>query len=168
MAAGQHRFDIHRLGPKFNIGSLVPDRLGHVDVLLVEDNPDYIELALHAFKQHNFANHVHVCRDGVEAIEYLYGEGAPIVMPKLILLDFKMPRRNGLEVLERVRAEETTKRVPVIMLTASDEEPDMARSYDLGANSYIVKPVDFGKFSEVFLQLGLYWLLLNRIPGEKP
>jgi two-component system, response regulator len=146
----------------------VPDRLSQVDVLLVEDNPDDVELALHAFKQHNFANNVHVCRDGVEAIEYLYGEGAPDKQPKLILLDFKMPRLNGLEVLQRVRAEESTKRVPVIMLTASDEEPDMSRSYDLGANSYIVKPVDFRKFSEVVLQLGLYWLLLNRVPGEQP
>jgi two-component system, response regulator len=138
-----------------------------IDVLLVEDNQDDVELALHAFNQHNFANHVHVCRDGVEALEYLYGEGASETPPKLILLDFKMPRLNGLEVLQRVRAEERTKRVPVIMLTASDEEPDMSRSYDLGANSYIVKPVDFRQFSEVVLQLGLYWLLLNRVPGRE-
>jgi len=108
---------------------------------------------------------VHVCRDGVEAVDYLFGEDSTEVPPRLILLDFKMPRMNGLELLERIRAEERTKRVPVIMLTASDEEPDMARSYDLGANSYIVKPVDFRQFSEVVLQLGLYWLLLNRVPG---
>ena len=138
-----------------------------IDVLLVEDNQDDVELALHAFNQHHFANHVHVCRDGVEALEYLYGEGSSETPPKLILLDFKMPRLNGLEVLQRVRAEERTKRVPVIMLTASDEEPDMSRSYDLGANSYIVKPVDFRQFSEVVLQLGLYWLLLNRVPGRE-
>jgi two-component system, response regulator len=138
-----------------------------VDVLLVEDNQDDVELALHAFKKHRFANVVHVCRDGVEAVEYLFGEGSCELPPRLILLDFKMPRLNGLEVLERVRSEERTKRVPVIMLTASDEEPDMARSYDLGANSYIVKPVDFGQFSEVVLQLGLYWLLLNQVPGRE-
>jgi len=100
-----------------------------------------------------------------EAVDYLFGEDSTEVPPRLILLDFKMPRMNGLELLERIRAEERTKRVPVIMLTASDEEPDMARSYDLGANSYIVKPVDFRQFSEVVLQLGLYWLLLNRVPG---
>ena len=138
-----------------------------VDVLLVEDNQDDVELALHAFNQHHFANHVHVCRDGVEALEYLYGEGASETPPKLILLDFKMPRLNGLEVLQRVRSEERTKRVPVIMLTASDEEPDMSRSYDLGANSYIVKPVDFRPFSEVLLPLGLYCRLLNRVPGRE-
>jgi len=137
-----------------------------VDVLLVEDNPDDVELALHAFNQHRFANNVHVCRDGVEAVHYLFGESAAELPPRLILLDFKMPRLNGLEVLRRVRSEERTRHVPVIMLTASDEEPDMSRSYDLGANSYIVKPVDFKQFSEVVLQLGLYWLLLNRVPGR--
>jgi len=136
-----------------------------IDVLLVEDNADDVELALHAFQKHHFANVVHVCRDGDEAVDYLFGEDSTEVPPRLILLDFKMPRMNGLELLERIRAEERTKRVPVIMLTASDEEPDMARSYDLGANSYIVKPVDFRQFSEVVLQLGLYWLLLNRVPG---
>jgi two-component system, response regulator len=136
-----------------------------VDVLLVEDNPDDVELALHAFQKHHFANVVHVCRDGVEASDYLFGEDSSEVPPRLILLDFKMPRMNGLELLAHIRAQERTKRVPVIMLTASDEEPDMARSYDLGANSYIVKPVDFRQFSEVVLQLGLYWLLLNRVPG---
>jgi two-component system, response regulator len=138
-----------------------------VDVLLVEDNPDDVELALHAFKKHPFAKHVRVCRDGVEALDYLFGEGSSAVPPRLILLDFKMPRLNGLEVLERVRAEERTRRTPVIMLTASDEAPDMARSYDLGANSYIVKPVDFHQFSETVLQLGQYWLLLNRVPGQE-
>ena len=138
-----------------------------VDVLLVEDNPDDVELALHAFQKHHFANVVHVCRDGVEAVEYLFGDESSEVPPRLILLDFKMPRMNGLELLERIRHEERTKRVPVIMLTASDEEPDMARSYDRGANSYIVKPVDFRQFSEVVLQLGLYWLLLNRVPGSE-
>jgi two-component system, response regulator len=138
-----------------------------VDVLLVEDNPDDVELALHAFQKHHFANIVHVCRDGVEAVDYLFGTDSSEVAPRLILLDFKMPRMNGLELLDRIRKEERTKRVPVIMLTASDEEPDMARSYDLGANSYIVKPVDFRQFSEVVLQLGLYWLLLNRVPGAE-
>ena len=138
-----------------------------VDVLLVEDNPDDVELALHAFQKHHFAKVVHVCRDGVEAVDYLFGDESSEVPPRLILLDFKMPRMNGLELLERIRHEERTKRVPVIMLTASDEEPDMARSYDLGANSYIVKPVDFRQFSEVVLQLGLYWLLLNRVPGSE-
>ena len=136
-----------------------------VDVLLVEDNPDDVELALHAFQKHHFANVVHVCRDGVEAVEYLFGDDSSEVPPRLILLDFKMPRMNGLELLERIRKEERTKRVPVIMLTASDEEPDMARSYDLGANSYIVKPVNFESFVTAVQQLGMYWLLLNQPPS---
>ena len=135
-----------------------------VDVLLVEDNPDDVELALHAFQKHHFANVVHVCRDGVEAVEYLFGDESSEVPPRLILLDFKMPRMNGLELLDRIRHEERTKRVPVIMLTASDEEPDMARSYDLGANSYIVKPVDFSQFAATVRDVGLYWLLLNHPP----
>ena len=140
----------------------MPKNEKQVDVLLVEDNPDDVELALHAFKQHRFANNVHVCRDGVEAVHYLFGEGAPELPPRLILLDFKMPRLNCLEVLRRVRSEERTRHVPVIMLTASDEEPDMSRSYDLGANSYIVKPVDIDRFFDVINEIGMYWLVLNR------
>ena len=132
-------------------------------VLLIEDNPDDVELALHAFRVHKLANSVHVCRDGVEAVDYLFGEGSSDrVVPKLILLDFKLPRMDGPEVLARIRAEERTRLTPVVMLTSSRDESDVARSYRAGANSYIIKPVDFEQFTEAVRQVGLYWLLINQ------
>ena len=135
-------------------------------ILLVEDNADDEKLTLRAFKKKNIANPVVVARDGVEALDYLFGAGAHAGrnvsdMPVVILLDLKLPKLDGLEVLKRVRADSRTKRVPVVVLTSSKEEQDLVASYDLGANSYIRKPVDFEKFVEVAGALALYWLLSN-------
>jgi two-component system response regulator len=134
-----------------------------VELLLVEDNPSDEELTLHVLKKHNLTNRIHVVRDGAEALAFLFGEGAE-KPPKLILLDLKLPKVNGLEVLGRIRSDERTKRIPVVVLTSSREESDLYTSYELGVNSYIVKPVDFTQFSEAVRQLGLYWLLLNEAP----
>lgn len=138
-------------------------------IVIVEDNPDDEALMLRAFKQHKLTNEIVVLRDGVEAIEYLLGTGAHIgrdttLMPQIILLDLKLPKLNGLDVLKRLRADPRTKIVPIVVLTTSKEEGDMIASYNLGANSYVVKPVDFTKFVESVKQLGLYWLLLNQTP----
>ena len=138
-------------------------------VLLVEDNADDVDLTLRAFKKNNLANEVVVAADGVEALDYLFGTGAYAGrdlsdMPQLILLDLKLPRVDGLEVLRRIRADDRTRFLPVVILTTSKEEPDMVQSYNLGANSYIRKPVDFSEFSEAARQLGLYWLVLNETP----
>jgi two-component system, response regulator len=134
-----------------------------VELLLVEDNPSDEELTLHVLKKHNLTNRIKVVRDGAEALEFLFGEAAG-KPPRLILLDLKLPKVNGLEVLGRIRSEELTKRIPVVVLTSSREENDLYRSYELGVNSYIVKPVDFAQFTEAVRQLGLYWLLLNEQP----
>ena len=135
-------------------------------ILLVEDNPDDVILTKRALKDANIANEVIVARDGVEALEYLRGEGAPegrdtSIMPEVILLDLKMPRMGGLELLKIIRSEEKTKLLPVVILTSSKEERDVIESYSLGANSYIQKPVDFDRFAVAVKQLGLYWLLVN-------
>lgn len=135
-------------------------------ILLVEDNPDDVALTLRALNKNNIANEVIVAKDGVEALDYLFGEGAyagrdTTNIPAVILLDLKLPRIDGLEVLERLRKDERTKIAPVVVLTSSKEEQDLVRSYKLGANSYIRKPVDFIRFSEAVRQLGLYWLVLN-------
>ena len=132
----------------------------------MEDNPDDIELTLRAFKKNNIANTIVVKRDGVEALEYLLGTGSdsPSVnnqWPTITLLDLKLPKIDGLEVLKRLRSDPRTKLLPVTMLTSSAQEQDIINSYSLGANSYIRKPVDFNQFIEVVRQLGLYWLLLN-------
>jgi two-component system response regulator len=138
-------------------------------ILLVEDNPDDAELALRALKQSNILNEVVVARDGVEALDYLFATGrhagrdAPD-LPVLVLLDLKLPKIDGLEVLRRVRDEPRTRLLPVVILTASSEEQDLIASYGLGANSYIRKPVDFRQFAEAVRQLGLYWLVLNVPP----
>jgi two-component system response regulator len=138
-------------------------------ILLVEDNPDDVSLTLRALKKNKILNEVVVVNDGVQALEYLFGTGAYAdrdvnVMPQLILLDLKLPRLEGLEVLRRLRSDERTRLLPVVMLTSSDEEPDITDSYKLGANSYIRKPVDFAQFTEAVQQLGLYWLVLNQGP----
>lgn len=138
-------------------------------ILLVEDNPDDVELTLRALKKNNILNEVVVARDGAEALDYLFGEGAYAdrdmgIMPAVILLDLKLPRIDGLEVLQRIRSEERTKFLPVVILTSSKEEKDLVNGYKLGANSYIRKPVDFNQFIEGVRQLGLYWLILNEPP----
>ena len=138
-------------------------------ILLVEDNQDDEELALLAFKKGQVANRIVVARDGVEAIEYLMGSGryADVpdhVLPQMVLLDLKLPKVDGLEVLRRIRSEPRTRRIPVIILTSSREEEDLIRSYDLGANSYVRKPVDFQQFVEAVRQLQLYWLVINEPP----
>jgi two-component system, response regulator len=135
-------------------------------ILLVEDNPDDVALTLRAFKQHNVQIDVVVARDGLEALDYLFGMGAHAGrdisrMPQLILLDLKMPKIDGMEVLRRVRADDRTCLLPVVILTTSREEQDLIDSYTFGANSYICKPVDFEQFVEAVRQLGLYWLVLN-------
>jgi len=138
-------------------------------IMIVEDNEDDIELAMRAFKRNHILNEVIVARDGVEALEYLFGTGAHAgrdlcVMPEVVLLDLKMPRLGGLEVLRRIRADERTKFLPVVVLTSSDEEKDMIDSYHYGVNSYIRKPVDFEQFTEAVRQLSLYWIVLNQCP----
>jgi two-component system, response regulator len=141
-----------------------------VDILLVEDNANDELLALHAFKKHNLANKVHVVRDGAEALEFIFCTGAyasrNFENPRVILLDKKLPLVDGMEVLREIRADPRTRMIPVVMLTSSAEERDVVESYQLGVNSYIVKPVDFEQFSETARQLGYYWLLVNRQPAE--
>jgi two-component system response regulator len=140
-------------------------------ILLVEDNPDDVELTLRAFRKNNIANNVVVARDGVEALDYLFGRGAYADRnikdtPRLILLDLKLPKLDGLQVLERLRADEHTKLIPVVILTSSKEEQDLISSYKTGANSYVRKPVDFNRFVEAVRQIGLYWLLINESPPD--
>jgi two-component system response regulator len=134
-------------------------------ILLVEDNPDDEELTLRALRQYNVANEVVVKRDGAEALEYLFEHASqPPRLPEVVLLDIKLPKIDGLEVLRRLRQDPRTRRMPVVILTSSAEERDRLASYDLGANSYVRKPVDFLEFSEAVKQLGLYWLVLNVSP----
>ena len=131
-------------------------------ILLVEDDPDHELLTIRALKKSNIANDVRVARDGAEAIELLFGE-API-KPQVILLDLKLPKVEGLEVLRRIRESAETRMLPVVVLTSSDEERDLVRSYQIGVNSYIRKPVNFTDFAEATRQLGMYWLVLNECP----
>lgn len=138
-------------------------------LMLVEDNPDDEELTLLAFEQNNIPSELVVAHDGVEALDYLFGTGIYAnrdlsVMPALILLDLQLPRINGLEVLQRLRADNRTKLIPVVVLTTSNEQQDLISSYSLGCNSYIRKPVDYDQFVRVVQQLGMYWLLLNEPP----
>ncbi len=138
-------------------------------LLLIEDNPDDELLTLRALRRYNLANEIVVLRDGQEALDYLFAEGEfherdARHLPQVILLDLKLPKVDGLQVLRRLRAETLTRHVPVVILTSSNDQQDMLRSYDLGANSYVRKPVDFEEFLEAARQLGLYWLVLNEIP----
>jgi two-component system, response regulator len=142
-----------------------------VELLLVEDNPNDVELTLHAFAQHDLATQIHVARDGVEALDFLFCEGEyagrdAVRQPKVILLDLKLPKVDGLEVLRRIRSEPALRALPVVVVTASRKEQDIVEAYNLGANSYIVKPINFDQFIETARQLGLYWLLLNETPGD--
>jgi len=137
-----------------------------VEILLVEDNPNDVELTLRALKKNNLANSIHVVTDGAEALEYLFATGKYSsrdirLTPKLVILDLKLPKVGGLEILKKIKADDRTKTVPVVILTSSKEESDVIASYKLGANSFIVKPVDFEKFVLTVKELGMYWLLLN-------
>jgi two-component system response regulator len=142
-------------------------------ILLVEDNPDDEELTRKALKEANIANEIVVVGTGIEALDYLFGTGAYADrdlsrLPQLILLDLKLPKLSGLQVLERLRADPRTKLIPVVILTTSSEEEDVIASYQLGANSYVRKPVDFDQFTDAIRHVGLYWLLINQPPPTKP
>jgi CheY-like chemotaxis protein len=140
-----------------------------VEILLVEDNPTDAELATIALKEHNFANKLVWVKDGAEALDFLFGTGAYAGRkvengPKVVLLDLRLPKIDGLEVLRRLKGDARTKTIPVVVVTSSKEDRDIVASYDLGVNSYISKPVDFDEFSKVVSELGFYWLLINRPP----
>jgi two-component system response regulator len=140
-------------------------------ILLVEDNADDVELTLHAFEESGLSDDLVVARDGTDALDYLFAEGRhaerdPLKAPQVVLLDLNLPKMDGLEVLRRIRADERTRRLPVVILTSSREEQDILRSYDLGANSFVRKPVDFVEFIQAARQLGVYWLALNE-PAPK-
>jgi two-component system response regulator len=141
-----------------------------VEILLVEDNPQDAEITLRALKRANLANHVQWLKDGEEALEFLFSQGQyedqPRPRPRVMLLDIKMPKVDGLEVLRRLKADGRTRSIPVVMLTSSKEERDLLRSYDLGVNSYLVKPVDFQRFSEEVTRVGYYWVAMNQTPGN--
>lgn len=141
-------------------------------ILLVEDNPDDEALAMRALRKNNILNEVVVARDGAEALDYLFGTGTYAgrdmgIMPSVILLDLKLPKIDGLEVLRRLRADERTKLIPIVILTSSREDEDMIKGYKYGANSYIRKPVNFAEFVEAVGKLGVYWLLLNEVPPRR-
>ncbi len=141
-----------------------------VEILLVEDNPRDAELMIRALKKRHLVNHLTLVEDGSQALDFLLNrkgfEGSPGgTLPKIVLLDLKLPKVSGLEVLRQIKANETTRKIPVVIVTSSAEDPDIHRAYELGANSYVVKPVDFDAFSDVVSNLGLYWLLINQPSG---
>ena len=140
-----------------------------VEVMIVEDSPEDLELTMRSLKKANLANQIHVARDGVEALDYLFGEGtfagrAISAQPRVILLDLKLPRVNGIEVLRRLKGDARTRNLPVVVLTSSKEPNDLTECYRLGVNSYIVKPVTFEQFAQAVKDLGMYWLVLNQAP----
>ena len=145
------------------------DQTHEVEILLVEDSPEDVELTMRALTSRHLANQLFVCRDGAEAIDFFFGDAPNAlrdigVIPRMILLDLNLPKVDGLEVLRRLKADERTRAIPVVVLTSSAEQPDIAAAYRLGANSYIVKPVDFEAFARAVSEVGLYWLLLNEQP----
>jgi two-component system response regulator len=137
-----------------------------IEILLIEDNINDAELAIHALRKNNITYNITHLKDGAEALDFLFGSGEYAardlnIKPKLILLDLKMPKVSGLEVLEKIKADDSTKKIPVVVLTSSKENPDVEKAYALGANSYIVKPVDFDNYRKTLIDLGIYWLLHN-------
>ena len=146
----------------------MPD--SRIEILLVEDNSNDAELTLRTLRKNNVANHVLVLTDGQAAVDYLIGDGSDVEggaaeLPRVIMLDLKLPKVDGIEVLRRIRGDARTKLIPVVVLTSSNQESDLVRTYELGVNSYIVKPVDFSQFAATVRDVGLYWLLLNHPPG---
>ncbi len=140
-----------------------------VEILLVEDNPYDVEMTINSLQQHKISNKIFVTRDGAEALDFIFARGEysgrdVSAKPRVILLDLKLPKKNGLEVLREIRSDESTKQIPVVILTSSQEESDIVESYKLGVNSYIVKPVDFENFTKAISNIGLYWLILNKPP----
>jgi two-component system response regulator len=145
------------------------DQQNVVDILLVEDNPQDAELTIRALKKHNITNRLIVLEDGAEALDFIFCRGKYahreiVNHPKVVLLDLKLPKVNGLEVLRAIKADERTRAIPVVMVTSSRQDPDIKTAYEYGANSYVVKPLDFNVFAEAMSQLGLYWLLVNTAP----
>lgn len=141
-------------------------------IMLVEDNPDDEELTLRALRKASIANNVFVARDGQEALDFLFGTGQhagrePLTMPAVVLLDLKLPKLDGIDVLQRMRADPRTRLVPVVVLTSSSEDEDMLRSYQSGANSYVRKPIEFSEFAHAVTQLGMYWMLINQTPPSR-
>lgn len=140
------------------------------DILLAEDNEHDAEMAMRAFKRHNFANRLHWVKDGVEALDFIlcrdtYANRDRARLPKVLLLDLKMPRMDGLDVLRALKGDERTHAIPVVIMTSSDQERDVVESYRLGVNGYVTKPVEFAAFTEVVAKIGMFWLLVNRVPG---
>ncbi|HXF67855.1 MAG TPA: response regulator [Burkholderiales bacterium] len=146
------------------------EKFEKVDILLVEDNPADAELALRSLRRGGLANQIIWLKDGEQALEFIFGRGEyaarPAGAPHLILLDLKLPKVDGIEVLRRIKQDARTKVIPVVMVSSSREWRDIAESYQLGVNSYVVKPVDFGEFSETMTKVGLYWMLVNQRPGD--
>ncbi|HRV96107.1 MAG TPA: response regulator [Anaerolineae bacterium] len=141
-----------------------------VEILLVEDNPSDLELAMHALKKYNLANNIEIKRDGAEALDFIFCQGKYTErdieeIPKIILLDLKLPKIDGLEVLNKIKSNPQTRNIPVVVMTSSNQERDIVESYELGVNSYIVKPVDFEQFADAVRNIGFYWLLLNEPPA---
>ncbi len=137
-----------------------------VEILLVEDDPSHAEMTLRTLRKHNIANRVQVARDGAEAVDFLFADGpGHNSVPKVILLDLKLPKIDGLEVLRRIKGDPRTRKIPVVVITSSSEDHDLQECYELGVNSYVVKPVDFQQFTDAVRSLGLYWVLLNRLPN---